>query len=34
MAITVNIYYRGENGNAKRFAEEMISSGIVLKKEI
>ena len=29
MAIIVNIYYRGENGNAKRFAEEMISSGIV-----
>ena len=29
MAITVNIYYRGENGNAKRFAEGMISSGTV-----
>lgn len=29
MAITVNIYYRGENGNAKKFAEEMISSGVV-----
>lgn len=29
MAITVNIYYSGENGNAKKFAEEMISSGIV-----
>ena len=29
MAITINIYYRGENGNAKKFAEEMISSGIV-----
>lgn len=29
MAITVNIYYSGINGNAKRFAEEMISSGIV-----
>lgn len=28
MAITVNIYYTGKNGNARRFAEEMISSGI------
>ncbi len=26
--ITVNLYYRGENGNARRFAEEMESSGI------
>lgn len=29
MAVTVNIYYSGENGNAKRFAEEMMASGIV-----
>lgn len=29
MAITVNIYYSGVNGNAKKFAQEMISSGIV-----
>lgn len=29
MAITVNIYYSGVNGNAKKFAEEMISSGVV-----
>lgn len=29
MAITVNIYYSGENGNAKRFAKEMISTGTV-----
>ena len=29
MAITINIYYHGKNGNAKRFAEEMLSSGIV-----
>lgn len=29
MAITVNIYYRGKNGNAIKFAKEMISSGIV-----
>ena len=31
MAITINIYYHGKNGNAKRFAEEMLSSGIVDK---
>lgn len=29
MAITVNIYYTGKNGSAKRFAEEMLNSGIV-----
>ena len=29
MAVTVNIYYSGENGNAKRFAEEMMASGVV-----
>ncbi len=29
MSITINIYYKGENGNAKKFAEEMLSSGIV-----
>ncbi|MBQ2085677.1 MAG: antibiotic biosynthesis monooxygenase [Oscillospiraceae bacterium] len=29
MAITVNLRYTGENGNARRFAEEMISSGTV-----
>lgn len=29
MAITINIYYSGKNGNAKKFAEEMISKGIV-----
>ncbi len=29
MAITVNIYYSGENGNARKFAEEMTSSGVV-----
>lgn len=27
MSIAVNIYYRGINGNAKKFAEEMESSG-------
>ena len=25
--ITVNLYYTGENGNARKFAEEMESSG-------
>jgi len=29
MAIIVNIYYTGVEGNAKKFAEEMISSGVV-----
>ena len=29
MAFTVNIYYTGENGNARKFAEEMKSSGLV-----
>lgn len=29
MAITINIYYRGKNGGARKFAEEMISSGVV-----
>lgn len=28
MAVTVNIYYSGENGNARKFAEEMVSSGV------
>lgn len=29
MAIVINIYYSGENGNARKFAQEMISIGIV-----
>ena len=29
MAITVNIYYTGKDSAAKKFAEEMLSSGIV-----
>lgn len=35
MALTINILYKGEKGNAKRFAEEMIASGIVadIRKE-
>lgn len=28
-AITVNIYYTGKNGNARKFAEEMEQSGTV-----
>lgn len=27
MSITVNIYYIGQNGNARKFAQEMESSG-------
>ncbi len=29
MSITVNLYYTGTDGAARRFAEEMVSSGIV-----
>lgn len=29
MAITVNIYYSGINGSARKFAQEMMSSGVV-----
>lgn len=29
MSLTVNIYYTGKNGNARKFADEMISSGTV-----
>ncbi len=29
MAFTINIYYKGSNGLAKKFANEMINSGIV-----
>ena len=31
MSLIVNIYYTGENGSARKFAEEMISSGLVDK---
>ncbi len=31
MSLTINIYYKGKNGNARRFAEEMVESGIVSK---
>ena len=35
MSIIVNIYYTGENGSARKFAEEMISSRTVeaIRKE-
>lgn len=29
MSITVNLRYKGENGSAKKFVDEMISSGTV-----
>lgn len=29
--ITINIYYSGNNGSARAFAEEMVSSGTVAK---
>lgn len=29
MSLTVNIYYTGSDGNARKFAEEMTASGIV-----
>ena len=28
MSITVNLYYKGSNGNARKFAEEMEARGI------
>jgi len=31
MSITVNLYYTGRNGSARRFAEEMMASGVVQK---
>ena len=27
--ITVNLYYTGENGSARAFAEEMVRAGVV-----
>ena len=29
MSLTVNIYYSGSDGNAKKFLEEMTASGLV-----
>ena len=31
MEITINIYYTGENGSARKFVQEMIESGLVDK---
>ena len=31
MAFTINIYYTGSNGSAKKFVKEMIDSGLVRK---
>ena len=33
MSIIINIYYTGKNGSARKFAEEMVSSGIVESKK-
>lgn len=29
MALTVNLYYTGKNGAARKFAEEMVATGVV-----
>ncbi len=29
MSLTINIYYTGKNGSARKFAEEMVARGIV-----
>ena len=29
MSITIHLYYTGKNGNARKFAEEMVQSGLV-----
>ncbi len=31
MSLVINIYYMGKDGNAKKFVNEMISTGIVEK---
>jgi len=31
MSLVVNIYYTGKNGSARKFVQEMVSSGIVDK---
>ena len=31
MSITVNLYYTGKDGSARRFAEEMVASGVVAR---
>lgn len=29
MSITINLYYTGTNGSARKFAEEMVANGVV-----
>ena len=29
MSLTINIYYTGENGSAKKFSEEIVEKGVV-----
>lgn len=29
MSLTINIYYTGKDGSARKFAEEMVSAGVV-----
>lgn len=29
MSLTINIYYTGKNGSARKFAREMVDSGLV-----
>lgn len=29
MSITINLYYTGKNGSVRKFAEEMVQSGLV-----
>ena len=29
MSLTINIYYKGKNGKARMFAEEMVSTGLM-----
>ena len=29
MSLTITLYYTGQNGSARCFAEEMVSSGVV-----
>ena len=31
MSLTINIYYTGKDGSARKFAEEMVSAGVVEK---
>ena len=31
MSLTINIYYTGENGSARKFAEEMVEKGVVAR---